>query len=281
MLLSEIKILYKKTLMTLYPTQEIDSIFSCVADYLLHINSSKIHQNLNKNIQPEAEKKMLQILMRLKKGEPVQYITGITEFYGLELMVDPQVLIPRQETEMLADIALKNIINNRPVRVIDLCTGSGCLAVVVSKHLSHALVTATDISEQALNMARKNASRNSCSIKFIKDDILHPTVHYEKYDYIISNPPYVRTSEKQYMHKNVLDFEPELALFVDDSDPLVFYRAIAVFSEHHLLPGGYAYLEINENLGHETRDVFNKSNFTDVQILQDLQNKNRYLIARK
>ena len=281
MLLSEIKSFYSESLIPLYPKEEIESIFSLASEYVLNYSKIDIHRNLHKSIQPEAEKKMMQILSRLEKGEPIQYISGYTEFYDLKFIVDQRVLIPRQETELLVDIIIKDNNQYKFSNVIDLCTGSGCIAIALSKNLPEANITATDIYNNSIEVAKMNAESNQCKIQFIQDDILQPAATYNKYDCIVSNPPYVRNSEKQYMHQNVLAYEPSLALFVEDSDPLVFYRAIELFARKHLNPGGEIYLEINESFGEEMRDLMEKSNFHDVRILKDLQNKNRYLTARK
>jgi release factor glutamine methyltransferase len=147
--------------------------------------------------------------------------------------------------------------------------------------LPEAIVSVTDSSREALDAAKENAAMNGCDIEFICDDLLHPSRNYDKYDCIVSNPPYVRKSEKQFMHSNVLDFEPHGALFVEDADPLIFYRAIAEFSGKYLVPGGDIYLEINEYLGKETGELFERSGFRKVTISKDLQNKNRYLTAKK
>lgn len=281
MFLSEIKSLFKESLISLYPKEEIESIFSIAVEYTLKYSKTDIHQNLHKNIQPEAEKKVLEILFRLKKCEPVQYITGITEFYGLKFFVEQGVLIPRQETEMLVDLFLKENDRKKCTNIIDLCTGSGCIAISVAKNLVNAIVTANDISGKSLVIAKRNAEENKCEIQFIQDDILQPNAIYNKYDCIISNPPYVRHSEKKNMHKNVLEYEPAQALFVEDNDPLIFYKAIALFAQNHLISGGKIYLEINEFLMKETKEYFENSDFHEVQIMKDLENKHRFLLAKK
>lgn len=281
MLLSEIKKLFKKSLNSLYPKEEIESIFIYAAEDTLNYSKLDLHQNLYKNIQPEAEKKILQILSRLKKGEPIQYITGTAEFYELNFIVDPRVLIPRQETEMLVDILLKENANNKSPGILDLCTGSGCIAIALSKNLPLANVSATDFSVNALELAKINASNNNCEVEFIMDDILNPESSYKNFDIIVSNPPYVRNSEKQFMHANVLNFEPVDALFVEDSDPLIFYRSIALFAQKNLNSSGQLYLEINEKLGKETKKLIENSGFTETRILKDLENKNRFVIAKK
>jgi len=260
----------------MYPPEEIDGIFSYATEHVLNYSKLEIHQNLHKNILPEEEKKILEILSRLQKGEPIQYITGYTEFYGLRILVDQRVLIPRQETELLVDHLLKNTSGDSTLKIIDLCTGSGCIAIALAKNLPKAYISATDLSSEALNVARKNAAENQCEIRLIEDNVLKPSRKYQIYDRIISNPPYVRNSEKQYMHKNILNFEPEQALFVDDADPLIFYRAIASFSNQYLSPEGIIYLEINEKFGNELVDLFAKEGFKNIALRKDLNGKERY-----
>jgi release factor glutamine methyltransferase len=162
-----------------------------------------------------------------------------------------------------------------------LCTGSGCIAIALAKNLPNATVTATDISENSIRLAIENSIASQTEINFRVDDLLNPASDFGKYDCIISNPPYVRESEKINMHRNVLNFEPANALFVPDSNPLLFYQALAKFAELHLLKDGLLLVEINENLGPETAEVFQRSNLTAIEIVKDLQNKNRYITALK
>lgn len=162
---------------------------------------------------------------------------------------------------MLVDILLKENANNKSPGILDLCTGSGCIAIALSKNLPLANVSATDFSVNALELAKINASNNNCEVEFIMDDILNPESSYKNFDIIVSNPPYVRNSEKQFMHANVLNFEPADALFVEDSDPLIFYRSIALFAQKNLNSGGQLYLEINEKLGKETKKAYRKFRF--------------------
>jgi release factor glutamine methyltransferase len=275
-LLFDIKSCFISSLIPLYPPEEINAIFSYATEHVLNYSKLEIHQNLHKNIPAEAKKKMLGILNRLQKGEPIQYITGSTEFYGFRIFVDRHVLIPRQETELLVYHLLKNTPGNTSLHIIDLCTGSGCIAIALAKKLRKAYISATDSSSEALNVARKNATENQCEIRFIEDNLLKPSGKYQMYDRIISNPPYVRNSEKQYMHKNIVNFEPEQALFVDDDNPLIFYRAIASFSNQHLSAEGMIYLEINEKFGNELVDLFAKEGFKNIAIRKDLNGKERY-----
>lgn len=281
MLLHHIKIKFNQSLALLYPPEEINSLFEISVEHCLSIRGIELRQAMDKNTTPEAEKKMLGILERLAFGEPIQYIIGSCPFYDLDIKVSPGVLIPRQETEELVDIILKKIPDNLPLKIIDLCTGSGCIAIALAKNLNIAKVTALDISEEAINIAEENAKLNEVNLKLVQDDLLNPAVKYDSYSIIVSNPPYVRTAEKKLMHKNVLEHEPTSALFVEDDDPLVFYRAIVDFAKKHLLANGQLFLEINEYLGDEMSKLFSENGFKQIEILKDLNGKNRFLIANK
>jgi release factor glutamine methyltransferase len=281
MTLSQIKSTYFSRLKYLYPNQEIEGIFAIIARQVLNYSKIDIHLNKDEKIQASEVKKMESFLDRLTMGEPVQYIIGETEFCGLKLKVDPRVLIPRPETEYMVDTALQFIPKDKPQRIIDLCTGSGCIAIALSKNLPLANMTAIDVSGDSIKLAKKNSVANQTDITFFTDDLLNLTVNYELYNFIICNPPYVRESEKMFMHKNILEFEPANALFVKDSDPLLFYRAIAEFGGKYLVNDGIILAEINENLGKETSELFVKYDFDEVFIRRDLNNKDRFIIARK
>jgi release factor glutamine methyltransferase len=252
-----------------------------VARHVLNYSKIDIHLNKDENILPSLENKLTSILTRLLTGEPIQYILGETEFYGIIMKVDHRALIPRQETEYLVDLVIHSLPSDKPKQIIDLCTGSGCIAIALAKNLPFAIITATDLSKNSINLARENSDACQTNINFLEDDILNPGCNFELFDCIVSNPPYVRESEKTLMHKNVLDFEPASALFVNDSDPLLFYSAIIGFAKNHLNIGGLILVEINENFGNETAKLFLKSNLNNVEILKDLQDKDRYIKARK
>jgi release factor glutamine methyltransferase len=217
----------------------------------------------------------------LKNSKPVQYILGETEFYGLRFRLDENVLIPRQETEELVSrIIRENKIPN-PV-VLDLGTGSGCIAVSIARNIPGAKVFATDISEKALRIAESNALLNGVTIKAITDDMLNTQLDNNlKFDIIVSNPPYVRDIEKQYMHANVLNFEPANALFVRDENPLEFYKAISEIAIQKLNTGGILYVEINENFGIEVADLFRNTGLKEVEIITDIYEKDRFVKAKR
>lgn len=216
---------------------------------------------------------------KLLKRIPVQYVLGYTWFHDHKLLVGPGCLIPRPETEELIYRLLEEKHDFK--RVLDIGTGSGCLAISIRAEFPEARVWAMDKYPETLEWAKKNASLNKQRINFIIDDILDPA--YEKYpadfDLVVSNPPYVRKSEKKNMHNNVLENEPFTSLFVEDADPLVFYRAIHDFCIEKLKPGGHLFLEINEALGKETAELYNDAYFEDVEILKDIHNKDRFIKA--
>jgi len=229
---------------------------------------------------------LFKIYEKLIQGIPLQYILGETEFYDLIVKVNPSVLIPRPETEELVDWALitSRIINGETeiLKLLDIGTGSGCIAISIKKYIPLADITAIDISEAALNIARQNADLNQVEINFIQDDIFKPTnleLINSKYDLILSNPPYVTEAEKDQMLDNVLNHEPDIALFVPDNDPLVFYRAITDFALVHLKINGFLFLEINEKFGQETLNLLKKKGFKEIELRQDMGGKDRMIKA--
>ncbi len=221
-------------------------------------------------------------IQELKLQKPIQYILGETEFFGINLKVNPHVLIPRPETEELVSWVLDERPNDFPA-VLDIGTGSGCIAIAIAKRLPAAKVYALDISHDAVILAKENALTNSVNISFFQHDILGntPPNRGVLFDIAVTNPPYVRNSEKQEMQANVLDYEPAQALFVDDENPLVFYRAVAETMFPLLAPNGTIFCEINEALGEETAQVFISNGFANVEIRKDIHGKDRMLMARK
>ncbi len=244
---------------------------------------SRIQQALVPNHRL-TESEMLSLhnaVKELKKNKPVQYITGETEFYGLRFFVNPSVLIPRQETEELVDLII-NKEKQDGLKVLDIGTGSGCIAVSLAKNLGQPEVIAFDISAPALAVAKKNAQINKVKVNFIEGDILSPLQNTEnQFDIIVSNPPYVCLSEKKLMQPNVIDFEPHLALFVEDTNPLEFYKAILDYTLKNLKIGGRLYFEINEALGKDVSKLLEERNFEDVNIHADINGKDRMLSALK
>ena len=221
----------------------------------------------------------------LKRFRPIQHIIGWTDFCGCRIEVDENTLIPRPETEEIVNWTISHnsqfTIHNSQIKILDLCTGSGCIAIALAKQWPDAEVWAVDISEKALAVAKRNAAANNVSINFLQTDIIHSTfsVLRSPFSLIISNPPYVMDKERAAMQPNVLEWEPQQALFVPDSDPLLFYRAIADIADKHLAHDGLMVLEINESLGHETAQLFASRSF-ETAIHSDFRGKTRMLTAR-
>ena len=258
-------------------------------------------------VDDEAASQAVEAFRRMASGEPLQYVTGKACFYGREFNVTPDVLIPRPETELLCRAVIDFVKMKSEVRILDLCTGSGCIAWTLALEIPGAQVTAVDISEGALAVASAqdfaDEMSRTCAVApdFLKADVLscHPEpslCHPEPslchpgrsegsipshFDIIVSNPPYVMDSEKALMRKNVLDHEPHLALFVPDDDPLLFYRAVAQWALQLLKPGGFGIVEINEALAEETAEIYRRSGFSAVTIIKDLNDKDRFVSFRR
>lgn len=300
MLLAEFVKAGTKALESLYPQKEARSIVLMLCEEVLGTeNSTHIVEpefKIDDKKLPELEAAM----ERLKKMEPVQYVLGHTEFYGRTFKVDPAVLIPRPETELLCRDAIKLGMrvyrmrspygkNAEPVRILDLCTGSGCIAWTMALSIPGSRVTAVDISDAALEVAAGQdfaaelKSKETFKPEFIKADVLDSEQEIElgPFDMVLSNPPYIMESEKEDMRRNVLEYEPESALFVPDDDPLLFYRAIARWSQRFMSPDGVGLSEVNETLARQTETVFKAAGYAHTEIVRDLSDKNRYIIYHK
>ena len=268
----------------LYPDQEArEIVFAC----LEHFVGTKRHTHIIEplyDVEEQQASVVMQAFERLAAGEPLQYVTGKAYFYGREFHVTSDTLIPRPETELLCRMSVEGASKSES-RVLDLCTGSGCIAWTLALELPKAHVTAVDISDGALAVASsqdfaEEMSRTGASAPvFIKTDVLAGPESFERkqYDIILSNPPYVMDKEKALMRSNVLDHEPHLALFVSDSDPLIFYRAVADWAFELLAPEGFGVVEINEALGEETADVFRSKGFSNAEVVKDLYEKDRFV----
>lgn len=300
MLLAEFVKAGTKALESLYPQKEARSIVLMLCEEVLgterytHIVEPEF--KIDDKKLPELEAAM----ERLKKMEPVQYVLGHTEFYGRTFKVDPAVLIPRPETELLCRDAIKLGMrvfrmrspygkNAEPVRILDLCTGSGCIAWTMALSIPESRVTAVDISDAALEVAAGQdfaselKSKETFRPEFIKADVLDSEQEIElgPFDMVLSNPPYIMESEKEDMRRNVLEYEPESALFVPDDDPLLFYRAIARWSQRFMSPDGVGLSEVNESLARQTETVFKAAGYAHTEIVRDLSDKNRYIVYHK
>lgn len=221
------------------------------------------------------------IVKKTLEGEPLQYILGVAHFYGLKFKVTSATLIPRPETTELVDLIVNKFGNRKDLRVLDLGTGSGCIAIAIARNLKFADITATDISEDALKVARENASDLKVKINFKQEDILNMPQPTEKFDIIVSNPPYILVSEAESMDLNVLDYEPSSALFVPDNDPLKFYTPTIQYASENLNRGGGVYFEINPMFADQIREELHNAGFEDVNIIKDISAKNRFVYAIK
>ena len=302
MKLSDLIKIGKETVSTLYPEREAGEM---VFAYMEETHGTKRHTHI---VEPEYEvpagrAEAAQVAFeRMAAGEPLQYVIGKAWFYGRQFNVSPDVLIPRPETEVLCDRVVRLNQGRQVGKVLDLCTGSGCIAWTLALEMPGADVTAVDISDGALRVASSQdfseeaARTGALAPTFVKADVLKgPENHFQevhktivqpdtltsdvdgRYDVIVSNPPYVMDSEKALMRTNVLEHEPHLALFVPDEDPLVFYRAVADWASRLLKKGGYGIVEINEALGEQTAEVFRKAGFRNVSVVKDLSERDRFV----
>jgi release factor glutamine methyltransferase len=271
----------EKELRGLYPKTEIQGFVRLIAEHVCGMNYTQFLLRKNEKTG-EAEKEKIQtIVERLKNFEPIQYVFGETEFYGLRLKVNESVLIPRPETEELVQWIVDSEITKSP-EILDIGTGSGCIALALKNIIPNANVKAIDVSGEALHTAAENAIQNNLEIDFENADIFRWTpARGKKFNIIVSNPPYVREMEKTKMQPNVLNYEPATALFVSDSDPLVFYRTIASFTTLYLKTDGFLFLEINEALANEMTDLLKNMKFKNIEIRKDLNGKNRMLRCKK
>jgi release factor glutamine methyltransferase len=266
-----------KELEEIYQKPEINAIANIIIKSVTGI--SKLHQ-LHITDQPVSglqARKVIEICKELKTGKPVQYVLGETIFYDCIIRLNSSTLIPRQETEELVDLIISE---NRGFRrkIIDIGTGSGCIAIALAANLPGAVVEGTDISGEAIRQANENADLNNVSVSFRISDIFDfDNEPADDAGILVSNPPYVRNMEKQFMNNNVLGFEPHAALFVNDSDPLVYYRAILRLAEKVLAPGGKIYFEINEAMGKPVIELLESAGFSDAQIVQDINMKDRII----
>ena len=275
---------FKQALTTVYDANEIEALTLMVISEITNLSNGQIKAFPEKEITLEQAERFNNIRSRLQTGEPVQYILGYTEFYGLPFKVTPSVLIPRPETEELVEWVLTCVDKSQPeINMLDIGTGSGCIAISLKKNLPKAQVSAIDISTGALDVAKQNAVLNEVDIKFIEADILNPSTFSLQYpaQIIISNPPYVTLHDKMQMHANVTDFEPHTALFVPEDNPLLFYKAIADFAVEKLKPNGLLFLEINESLGNETVEMLKVKGFKNIELRKDMSGRDRMIKATR
>lgn len=280
MTILEVSRLIRHRLKDLYPLQEIDAFTEIIFNHLLNYKRLDIHLNASFPVSAEHETQIYDIILQLERYRPIQYVVGYTEFYGRKFLVDENVLIPRPETEELVEWILHDFKNSAPV-ILDIGTGSGCIAISLASELAGAPVYAADISMEALDLASQNGLLNKTHVNFFSMDILgNRFPEFRPFDVIVSNPPYVTIKQKDRMEPNVLNFEPALALFVPDEDPLLFYKAIGIFAHSFLNPEGFLYFEINEDLSGETSDALQSLGF-NTELKKDIHGKYRMLKASK
>lgn len=277
---SEITAFIAEAVRGLYPEREARRIALTAATALSGESEAKFLADPNQRVNIDGVERCA---AQLAAGCPVQYVTGKTEFCDMTFHVDGSVLIPRPETEELVLWAEQCAADHRNPRILDVCTGSGCIAIVLAAHLPQAKVTALDISHAAIETARRNASMNGVRIRFIDDDALNgmPSLAGETFDIIVSNPPYIPHSEIESMHVNVTRYEPHEALFVDDADPLVFYRAIARTARTMLSEGGSLLFEVHEAWAERTAEMLRGEGFGQTEVRNDLFGKPRMTCSRR
>ena len=290
MLLKNYKTTFLQELSSLYEEQEIESFFYIILEKLHGLKRIDLALNPQTVMDGAHLKQWKNIVSELKKQRPVQYILGETTFYGLSFLVNENTLIPRPETEELVELIIKSFessVSGSGLKILDIGTGSGCIAISLAKNIPNAAVFAIDVSEKALAIAKKNAELNKVAIDFISTNILDVVTLSavagldKQFDIIVSNPPYVRNLEKDEIKPNVLEYEPHLALFVDDIDPLLFYRKIAELAIKNLNPNGKLYFEINQYLGKETIKLLEDFGFRNVELKKDIYGNDRIISCEK
>jgi release factor glutamine methyltransferase len=259
-----------------YSTEEAENLINWLLEHHLGLRRVDMMHFLDEKDLPAALKLDFE---KLKAGEPIQYILGKGPFYGREFLVNEYTLIPRNETEELVHLIIKE--NPRAgLKILDIGAGTGCIPISLDLEMKSPEVYGIDISEKALEVARKNGELLKSNVSFLKCDILTEMPNVPELDVLVSNPPYVPESEKSEMHRNVLDFEPELALFVPDQDPLLFYRVIGEKGKQLLKPGGKLYFEIHEKFGSEVAELLTSLGYQEVKVMKDLNGKERIASAR-
>ncbi|WP_338730880.1 peptide chain release factor N(5)-glutamine methyltransferase [Mangrovimonas cancribranchiae] len=288
MILKEIHHIYHNELDTIYGSDEVDSFFYWLIEHYFQFNRLTLALEPQLALTKIEEQPLFEALSRLKNQEPIQHIIGETEFFGLPFKVNQHTLIPRPETEELVQWIIKSHSERSEesqLKILDIGTGTGCIAISLAKQLPNAQVFGLDVSENALKIAQQNAEINQVNISFLqgnilnKDESLSVLGDASKFDIIVSNPPYVRELEKKDMKKNVLDYEPDLALFVEDNNPLVFYETITQLAVDKLKPNGQLFFEINQYLGAEMQQMVKTYPFKHIELRQDMFGNNRMLKA--
>ena len=278
MLLREIKNIYHSELDAIYPKEEVDSFFYLAIEHYFDLERFVLALQPNLALSKDEEQPLFEVLHKLCLEIPIQYILGSAHFMDMDFTVNENVLIPRPETEELVRWVLADLemYENKEISILDIGTGSGCIAISLAKNIPRAKVYGLDISKKALAVAKENAVMNKVEVVFVEADILEIETFNKKVDIIVSNPPYIRMLEKNRMKPNVIQNEPGSALFVPDDDPLVFYRKIIEYAKKNLKPDGRLYLEINQYLGKATKALL-ENDFTKVELRKDLYGNDRML----
>jgi release factor glutamine methyltransferase len=288
MQIKNLKAHFFSELQTIHEDSEIESFFFILTEYLHHLKRIDISLNPDFEVSETDLEKWNSIISELKTEKPIQYITGEAWFYGYRFEVNENTLIPRPETEELVEWIIESTkleAGSKKLNILDIGTGSGCIPISLKKEIPNSNVFSVDVSEKALEMAKKNAVDNEAEVHFILQNILEidnlkqlPTSNFQlQFDIIVSNPPYVRNLEKQEIKKNVLDYEPHLALFVEDTDALLFYRKIAELALTGLSPNGKLFFEINQYLGKETVELLENLGFKNIELRKDFVGNDRMI----
>lgn len=281
---SSIRKTFENSLNSLYEENEIKALFYFYFEEKWKVKKFEMSLHPDTVIEPRMEEEIEQDLQRLDRGEPVQYVTGSTTFYNLPFRVSPVVLIPRPETEELVQWTLRRAETvNRPLRILDFCTGSGAIAVALACHLPDATVYATDYAEEVLQFARKNAGLNNADVHFLKHDLLRDGIGAfdTSFDIIVSNPPYIPLSRKSQLHTNVADFEPSVALFVPDEEAIVFYERIAVLGRDLLKKNGCLCFETHEDFQEEIVIKLKNLSYHNINMMEDINGNPRFISCTK
>ncbi|MDR2223709.1 MAG: peptide chain release factor N(5)-glutamine methyltransferase [Flavobacteriaceae bacterium] len=270
---------FRELLTPIYDADEAEQLFLIALDELE--GKRRVDLLMSPTMQTKKVEEWEAVLKALEEQKPIQYIFGQAHFYGLTFEVNEFTLIPRRETEELVEWIINSVNPSRPISILDIGTGSGCIGISLANELPLAKVTLVDVSPEALEVAKRNAKRNGVEVDLILSNILETEKLKSTYDIIVSNPPYVRQLEKVEIKKNVLDYEPHLALFVEDSDPLIFYRKIAQLADCNLSKGGMLFYEINQYLGAETVELFESLSFEQIELRKDMMGNDRMIKAVK
>jgi release factor glutamine methyltransferase len=260
-----------------YPNEEILSIFKILCEEYLNMSPTKLLLAGEELVNMKQVDMFSKAIIKLLNEEPIQYVLQRTSFYGLEFICTPSALIPRPETEELVDWIVKS--DKNEITILDIGAGTGCISISLANNKGF-IVDGLDVSSSALELAKQNAKQNKVDVNFIEADIFEYKSD-KKYDLIVSNPPYIRNLEKKKMQNNVLNFEPSLALFVEDDDPLVFYTSILEFANSNLSEKGSVYFEINENFSKEMESLLYSYGFTEIELKKDSFGKNRFIRGLK